>query len=355
MKKMKLLILCVTSISTLFIWGCKSENGISDSMRDTTVRTEGVGNNTEHITEDREQSAESGSIQYTPVEIQNGERIIVFEEMPQKVFCANLYSAENMALLGLEDYIVGKNVKANDAEVPMPEIADKLADIPEVEKSHENVVALGTDFIIGQVSAFKDNSWGTYEMLAGKNIKSYTISGTLAEDETIENVYEDIENLGKIFKVEDRAAKLIEELKGKAAKIQEAVSDVEESERVRVFVMDSYKGNEIYTTSKGLESNLIELAGGINVTRNQSDSRWFHTSVETIVESDPDIIIFNDYGTQTMEEKIEFIKNNPALSEVKAVKNKSFVIIPLVEVMQNARAVNACETFAKDFYPKRFQ
>ena len=62
--------------------------------------------------------------------------------------------------------------------------------------------------------------------------------------------------------------------------------------------MDSLSGNEIYTTSAGLESNLIELAGGINTTKGMSDSRWFTTSVETLVTANPDVIIFNDYGVE---------------------------------------------------------
>ncbi|MBQ8088987.1 MAG: ABC transporter substrate-binding protein, partial [Clostridia bacterium] len=137
--------------------------------------------------------------------------------------------------------------------------------------------------------------------------------------------------------------------------VQEKVADVPQEEKPVVFVMDSNNGNEIYTTSKGLQSNLIELAGGINATRNMADARWFTTSVEVIVDTNPDIIIFNDYGTETIEEKLDFINSNPALSEVPAVKNQNYIIIPLVAVMQDIRAASACETFAQSFYPERFE
>ena len=72
---------------------------------------------------------------YGVVTIENGERTITFTQMPQKVLCCHLYAAENMVMLGLEDYIVGKNVAANPAETPLPELADAFADIPEVERS----------------------------------------------------------------------------------------------------------------------------------------------------------------------------------------------------------------------------
>ena len=98
----------------------------------------------------------------------------------------------------------------------------------------------------------------------------------------MDSIYQDIENMGKIFKVEDKAEALIEDTKAQISEIQDAVKDVKEEDKVKAFVMDSLSGNEIYTTSAGLESNLIELAGGINTTKGMSDSRWFTTSVETL-------------------------------------------------------------------------
>ena len=43
-----------------------------------------------------------------------------------------------MVMLGLEDYIVGKNVPASEAEAPLAELAGAFSSIPEVERSHEN-------------------------------------------------------------------------------------------------------------------------------------------------------------------------------------------------------------------------
>ena len=133
--------------------------------------------------------SEASDSSYGTVTIQNGSRTVTFTQMPQKVLCCHLYAAENMVMLGLEDYIVGKNVPANAAEAPLPELADKFKDIPEVERSNENAVALGTDLMIGQVSAFKDTAWGSYKQFETEGINCLTITGTLVEDETINEVY----------------------------------------------------------------------------------------------------------------------------------------------------------------------
>ena len=187
--------------------------------------------------------SEASDSSYGTVTIQNGSRTVTFTQMPQKVLCCHLYAAENMVMLGLEDYIVGKNVPANAAEAPLPELADKFKDIPEVERSNENAVALGTDLMIGQVSAFKDTAWGSYKQFETEGINCLTITGTLVEDETINEVYTDIENLGKIFKVEDRAAALIDEIQSQISEIQDAVASIPQEERITAFVLDTFNGN----------------------------------------------------------------------------------------------------------------
>ena len=340
-------ILCLT-LALILALSCLSGCG-STQPQATTAAAETTAPAAETTA-----AAETAAEDYGTVVIQNGDRTVTFTSMPTGVLCANLYSAENMVMLGLGDYIVGKNVHTNPAEVPLEELSDAFANIPEIERSNENAVASGADLLIGQVSAFKDTSWGTYEQLESEGIHCLTITGTIVPDETVEDIYTDIENLGKIFKVEDKAAALIADMKASIADTNGKVAGVAEADKPKVFVFDSSKEDQIYTTSSGLESNLIELAGGINTTRGQADSRWFNTSVETLVAANPDIIIINDYGSQTVEEKIAYVTGNPACSEIPAVVNNNFLVIPLVSVMQDIRAPRACRTMAEYFYPELF-
>ena len=340
-------ILCLT-LALILALSCLSGCG-STQPQATTAAAETTAPAAETTA-----AAETAAEDYGTVVIQNGDRTVTFTAMPTGVLCANLYSAENMVMLGLGDYIVGKNVHTNPAEVPLEELSDAFANIPEIERSNENAVASGADLLIGQVSAFKDTSWGTYEQLESEGIHCLTITGTIVPDETVEDIYTDIENLGKIFKVEDKAAALIADMKASIADTNGKVAGVAEADKPKVFVFDSSKEDQIYTTSSGLESNLIELAGGINTTRGQADSRWFNTSVETLVAANPDIIIINDYGSQTVEEKIAYVTGNPACSEIPAVVNNNFLVIPLVSVMQDIRAPRACRTMAEYFYPELF-
>ena len=291
--------------------------------------------------------------EYGEVVIEDGEQTLVFTEMPTGILCC--YSGEVLMKLGLKDYIVGTSENNKGRVSPVEGVAEQFEGIPEIARSHENAVASGADLIVGEISAFREDRWGTFEMLEEKGIHGYALNGTVVADETMDSVYQDIENMGKIFKVEDRAAELIEETKAQIAAISDKVADIPEDQKVKAFVMDSVSGNEVYTTSAGLESALIELAGGINTTRNMADSRWFTTSVETIVTANPDVMIFNDYGNPEMlEESLAFINENEALQDVPAVANQNYIIIPLSWAMHDLSAVNACQTFAEAFYPELF-
>lgn len=290
---------------------------------------------------------------YGEVTIENGDRTLTFTEMPTGILCC--YSGEVLMKLGLDQYIIGTSTNNKGRISPLEGVAELFEGIPEIERSHENAVACGADLIVGEVSAFQEDRWGTYDMLEEKGITSYVLTGTVVEDETMDSIYQDIENMGKIFKVEERAEKLIFETKEQIAAIEASVADIKEEEKVTAFVMDSVSGNEVYTTSAGLESNLIELAGGINATKGMADSRWFTTSVETIVATNPDVMIFNDYGNEEMlQESLDFINNNEALADVPAVANQNYIIIPLAYAMHDLSAVEACKIFAEAFYPERF-
>lgn len=341
MQKKLIALLLAFCLVAATLTGCSSSQTASSAASSTAASSTAAASET----------AESTAEEYGTVVIQNGDRTVTFTEMPKAVLACNVYAAENMAMLGLGDYLVGRPVPANEAEKPIAETADILNNVPEIEKSHENALATGADLLIGQVSSFKESSWGSYEMFESKGINCLTITGTIVADETVEDIYTDLRNLGKIFKVEDKAEEVIAELQSRIDAVQQRVAGVADEDKPVVFVMDSISGNEIYTTSSGLESNLIELAGGVNATRNMADSRWFTTSVETLIETNPDIIIFNDYGTQTIEEKEAFLNDNPALADVPAVKSQNYLVIPLAEVMQDVRAASACEKFADFFYP----
>ncbi len=289
------------------------------------------------------------------VTITNGDRTLEFDFVPQRVVCLNMQMTEMMLKLGLADKVIYTCYTNSE---PIPEIKEAFDKIPLLsEKYPTTEVLLGAepDLVLGQRFGFTDEKAGSVETLAGHGLMAYVSEGTLAAEEKVENIYQDLEALGKIFRVEDRAAEVINEMKGKVADIDAKLKDVKDEDRVKVCVVDSLKENEIFTCAKSMETEVIKLAGGVNVCENDSSEQWFYMSAETLIDKNPDVILCNTYSNVKAEETIAALKANPALANVSAVKNNRFMITDLQDVNESVRVADTALRFAGEMYPDLFQ
>ena len=99
----------------------------------------------------------------------------------------------------------------------------------------------------------------------------------------MERLYNDIENFGKIFGIEDRAQAMINDLKARAAKIAERVDTLPEEEKMTVLTVQMVYENEFFgRTSTDFTHDLIEKAGGICL-----DEAFGKQSIENLIKLNP--------------------------------------------------------------------
>ncbi|PWA12193.1 hypothetical protein DCC39_07090 [Pueribacillus theae] len=178
---------------------------------------------------------------YEPVTIETKDRTIQFNEMPQRVVTFDLHPAEIMIALGLEKYIVGTVSHPNQI---LPEYREVYSQIPVISSdlytstSQEAVLEANPDFVYsGWDSTFQEDSIGTVEQLEELGIKAYAQQSTNIIGPTLEDVYEDIRNIGRIFKVEERADKLIKSLNDSIDDVKQRIeSQIGEEENPFVFL-----------------------------------------------------------------------------------------------------------------------
>ena len=77
-------------------------------------------------------------------------------------------------------------------------------------------------------------------------------------------------------------------------------------------------------TSKMYQDKLIQMAGGINVSSELTDGYWAKISAEQLNIWNPDKIFAVSYAEYTLDD----IKNDPALSEITAVKENNVYSFP---------------------------
>jgi iron complex transport system substrate-binding protein len=162
---------------------------------------------------------------------------------------------------------------------------------------------------------------------------------------TLEDTYNDLRNLGKIFDVQDRARAVIADMQAKIADIQKNPP----ADKPRVFLYDSGEDRAMTSGRLGMPQALIDAAGGRNVL-DDVDASWTRVNWENVVERNPQVIVIVDYGEVTAEQKILFLRNNKALQSVDAIKHQRFVVIPYVQATPGIDNVLAVETLAKGFH-----
>jgi len=291
---------------------------------------------------------EGAAKDYKKINIDNYGENLVIKQKPQKVLTLGPNATELFIALGLSHYVIGNSLN-NHSRGALPEYKAQYEKIPELthgSATREAVLTSGADFIYGIDWEFGEGGLDKKE-LAGNGIKVYQNSAL-----TLEQMYKEINDLGKIFQVEDKANAFVEDQKHRIAKVREKLKN---TEPVNILVYDS--GGEGVFTAGGtnFESLLIEQAGGKNIFSNIKDKQWTTVSFEKVLEKEPDYIVIHDYDKPSVEKKIEEIKNNPALSQLDCVKQEKFVVITLESVLPGDRMAYTVEKLAKGFYPDLFK
>ncbi|MFD1778599.1 ABC transporter substrate-binding protein [Fredinandcohnia salidurans] len=280
--------------------------------------------------------------------IDNYGREVEFTKKPSKVLTLGPNATELFIALGLSDYVIGNSLD-NHSRGALPEYKDDYEKIPELtygSATREAVLTSGADFIYGI-----DWEFGS-EGLDVDELESYGINVYMNKATSMDEIYQEIRDIGKIFDIEDRAEAFVEEQKARIASVQEKMAD---HEPVDVLVYDS-GGNGVFTAGgTNFETLLIELAGGQNVFNDITDKQWTTVSYEEVLARQPDVILIHDYDAPSIEQKIKDIKNDPALSQLESVKNEKFVVISLESVLPGNRMAYAVETLARGFYPELFK
>ena len=274
---------------------------------------------------------------------------IIVTKSPEKAVTLAQFMTETLLALGLEDKMTGTALLNEEI---LPEYKKAYEKIPELEMgeghsiSKESFVATEADFVSGWEQSITEEATGSLEEVEERGVVPFVSSG-LAPDATIESVYNDFILLGKIFEVSERAEKVVAKMKDEVKNIADKTKDIKD--RPRVLIYDSGEG-EAFVGGSGLPNNLIELAGGENVYKDLGQD-YATVSFEDIVQKNPEIIVVTEYYSGiTGDEKIKFLKNNPALKDVDAVKNNRIYKIGLIDLAPGIRNSKAVGKLYNMFY-----
>jgi iron complex transport system substrate-binding protein len=165
---------------------------------------------------------------------------------------------------------------------------------------------------------------------------------------SMDDLYADLLNLGRIFGVEEKAVALVDGYKKELADFEGTLAKSDAPPKV--FVYDSGEDKPFTAGRFAIPTALIEAAGGTNVMDDVQTS-WTEIGWEPVIERNPDVVVIVNYGDVTAEQKIAFMKGNPAFKDIPAVKNDRFVVLEYVEATPGPRNIEAIKRLAAAFHP----
>jgi len=297
----------------------------------------------------------SASTALADTTVQSCNRDVAFDSVPQAAVSNDVNLTEMMLALGLADHMVGytgiSGWKTLDEEMRAG-----VAELPELSArypSKEVLVGADADFFFaGWNYGMKVGGEVTPETLDPFGIKVYELTESCIHigekaKVSMDDMYNDLLNLGRIFDVEDKAEALVEGYRADLAAFKDGLDTSDAAPRV--FVYDSGEETPFTAGRYAMPTALIEAAGGKNIM-DDFDKSWATVTWEEVVDRNPEIVVIVNYGEVTAAQKRDFMMQNPAFAELDAVKNDRFVVLEYVEATPGPRNIRAVKKLAAGFW-----
>ena len=285
-----------------------------------------------------------------PVTVESCGRAVTFEDPPLAAVSHDINLTEIMLELGLAESMVGytgiSGWHKSDGDLKLDGMG--LHELAPKEPTREVLLAAGADFLFaGWNYGMRIGGEVTPDTLKHYGVEVYELTEScihvVSKDRnSMEDLYRDILNLGRIFDVSDRAQELVDGYRETLARIPRRPENM----RPRVFVYDSGEDTPFTAGEYAMPTAIIEAAGGRNITDDIGKS-WATVSWEAVVARDPQFIVIIDYGEVSADEKRAFMTDNPAFANIDAVRSNRFLVLDYVEATPGPRNISAVEKLAK--------
>ena len=188
--------------------------------------------------------------------------------------------------------------------------------------------------------------------MAKAGTPAYITGGWCSKDAqgnyTLDVLYQDIRNLGKIFNVADRAAALVADMQASVSAAERAVAG---RPRPKVYGYDGGEG-PLYSYGSGMMKDLVTLAGGEQLFADSPG--FFEANIEAVAATNPDAFVIVDYPPVTAEQKVDFLCKT-VVPRSNACKTRCYVAIPAVAMHPGYRNPYAVAAIAKMLHPDAFK
>ena len=235
------------------------------------------------------------------------------------IFAFSLCGCVNQHPDNAENENTGKNVRLVATSVATADIMDKLeldlvgicdsniSTLPErytnaeriglaMSPDTEKISTLNADWILSPAS-LKNDLLPKYTAIGVKSM--------FLNLESVEGMYQSIDDLGKIFERQEQSQSMIDEYN---SYMTEYKKEIEGKETPEVLILMGFPGSFSVATENSYTGALVKLAGGHNVYEGTAGN-YIIANTEDMIKKDPDLILCTAHGGLD-EQAYQYLKDD---------------------------------------------
>ncbi|GAA1759640.1 ABC transporter substrate-binding protein [Agromyces humatus] len=292
--------------------------------------------------------------------IENCGREVTISGVPDAVVGMSPSQTELLLRLGLADRIVGQ-AQVDTTALPA-DIAGVAADIPVLSDAQpparEDLLAVGPDFVYSPTTYefTAEQGFASIEQLEEAGTAAYVATGGCFDrrmEGTVDDLFVDLENLGRIFQVEDEAGKMIDTAEAELAEVAAALDGLDKPKVAQVYI----EGTSLSAIGAGIEYDILRLAGADNVFGPQdaafSDFFAAQISPESLAAAAPDAVVFA--ARNPAQEQAARTYLTTTFPDLPAVANDRLIAISPADTFPGTLGnVSVVRQIAEQLYPEAF-
>lgn len=301
-----------------------------------------------------------------PLTLDNCGAKVTFPKAPQRAIGLGQNSAEIMLLLGLQDRMVGTAFWPSKVLPQLAEANAKVKLLTVEFPSFESMLAERPDFVAAALPTLlgPSSKVAKREDFERVGVPSYLSPSTCLETKgskdaygsraqlwSTDALYQEIDELSRIFDVADRGLALIADFKAREAALRAGVTPGEKKLSYVFWFSSPSPSADAYLGGKNGASGFIaDLLGGRNAIG--AEAEWPTLGWEGIIAAKPDVIVVasvdrNRWELDRSEAKIKFLTTDPAVSQLAAVRNKAIVVMDGQAMNPGVRTLYGAEQVAQ--------
>lgn len=335
-----------------------------------------------------DRSAPSATRTRYPLTLTNCGVQVTYRQAPQRAVGLGQNSAEILLLLGLQDRMVGTAFWPSKV---MPSLEKANAQVRRLSTEFptlESVLATEPDFVAAALPSLlgPNSKVARREDFEQLGVPTYLSPGTCLDTSKSRDavygdraqlwsttlLYQEIDELSRIFDVADRGQALIRDLKareqairmagaGRSDQAGKADDRAPSGKAARPlsylfwFSSPSPSADAYLAGKNGASGFIADLLGGRNAI--DAEAEWPTLGWEGIIATEPDVIVVarldrDRWQMDKVEEKIRFLTTDPATRQMKAVRNQAIVVMDGQAMNPSVRTLFGAEEVARQLQDK---